>query len=119
VYHESTVGVKQATKDPQEFRKRVMAEYQRRLQLTPDQMMKLTIILDDTRAQSDIVFKAQQKEAREKSDPEFQRIRQAQIERLRDMLNPQQKTEYDLMRKEREEQRQQKKDSGTKRGPGI
>ncbi len=51
-YTESTVGVKQATKDPQEFRKRLVAEYQRRLQLTPDQVTKLTIILDDTRAQS-------------------------------------------------------------------
>ncbi len=36
------------------------------------------------------------------------------------MLDPQQKIEYEQMRKEREEKRQQeKKDGGGKRGPGI
>jgi hypothetical protein len=117
-YHETTVGAKQATKDPQELRKRIIAEYQRRLQLSPDQETKLTIILDDTRAQFGIVFQAQQKESRAKAEPEYQRIRQAQIERVREMLSPQQKIEYEQMRKEREEKRQQDKKDG-KRGPGI
>jgi len=119
-YTESTVAPKQVSKDPREFTKRLLAEYQRRLQLTPDQVTKLTLILDDTRAQSNVNFQAQLKEAREKSEPEFQRIRQAQIERVREMLNPQQKVEYEQMRKEREEKRQQeKKDGGGKRGPGF
>jgi C4-type Zn-finger protein len=118
LYTESTVAPKQVSKDPREFTKRLLTEYQRRLQLTPDQVTKLTVILDDTRAQSNINFQAHLKEAREKSEPEFQRIRQAQIERIQDMLNAPQKIEYEQMRKERELQRQQKKDGG-KRGPGV
>jgi hypothetical protein len=118
-YTESTVAPKRVSKNPEEFTKRLVAEYQRRLQLTPDQVTKLTIILDDTRAQANINFQAQLKDAREKSEPEFQRIRQAQIERVQEMLNPQQKIEYEQMRKEREEKRQQEKKDGGKRGPGI
>jgi C4-type Zn-finger protein len=117
-YTESTVAPKRVAKNPKEWSERLVAEYQRRLQLTPDQVTKLTIILDDTRAQSNILFQAQLKEAREKSDPEFQRIRQGQIERIQGMLSAQQNTEYEKMRKERELQRQQDKKDG-KRGPGI
>ena len=121
-YTESTVGVKQATKDPQEFRKRILAETQRRLQLTPDQVMKYTIILDDTRAMQDALYQRHMSEPLKEyfADPERQKIREGQIDRVREILDPTQKVEYEQMRKEREEKRQQeKKDGGGKRGPGF
>ena len=118
-YTESTVAPKRIAKNPEEFTKRLVTEYQRRLQLTADQVTKLTVILDDTRAQSNIIFQAQLKESREKSEPDMQRIRQAQIEHIQEMLSAPQKIEYEQMRKEREEKRQQREKDGGKRGPGI
>ena len=117
-YYESEVRPKQIKSDPKEMRKRIIAEYQRRLSLTADQVTKLEIIFDDTRAQQDQVFQKQLKESFEKTQPERQQIRETYADRIREILNPQQKIEYEQMRKEREEKRQQGKDGG-KRGPGI
>ncbi len=41
LYAVSTVSQQSATKTPEEFRKKVMAEYQSRLKLTDDQVAKL------------------------------------------------------------------------------
>ncbi|HEY4364523.1 MAG TPA: hypothetical protein VGN17_26395 [Bryobacteraceae bacterium] len=117
-YHETTVGQKQAAKDPQEFRRRVIAETERRLKLTSDQVMKYTIILDDTKALQDALYQRHMKEYF--ADPERQKIRETQIERMKGMLDSQQQGEYEQMRKERElERQQQKKDGSGKRGPGF
>lgn len=120
LYHESAVAPKQVKNDPKEFRKRLIDEYQRRLSLTPDQVTKIGIILDDTLAQFNVVNQREKQEVREKDIPEFQRIRQGQVEKIREMLTPEQRVEYEKMRTEREQQRQQKKESGGGgRGPGL
>lgn len=105
LYMASTVSAK-VQKNPEEFRKRIVAEYKSRLKLSDDQVTKLNSIMDDTRAQVD--------DTRQKMHPAYQRIHEQQVEKIRNMLTADQQLEYDKMRKEREERQKQ---SG--RGPGL
>lgn len=94
---------------PEEVRKRVTAEYQQRLKLTDDQLAKLNIIMDETRARIE--------ETRRQMHPAYQKIREEQQEKFREMLTPEQKAEYEKILKERE-QRQKQGGRGAG-GPGI
>jgi Spy/CpxP family protein refolding chaperone len=107
LYVVSSVNAK-ATKNAEEFRKRVVTEYQGRLKLTQDQVAKLNEIMDETRASVD--------EARQKMKPTYQRIHEEQTAKIRAMLSPEQQAEYEKMIKEREERRKQ---SGHLSGPGF
>jgi flagellar biosynthesis chaperone FliJ len=104
LYMVSTVSAKLT---PEEFRKKVVTEYQQRLKLTDDQVQRLNIIMDETRARIE--------ETRQKLHPAYQKIREEQQAKFRDMLTPQQQTEYDQIRKEREQRQKQ----GGRGGPGI
>lgn len=123
LYTVSAVVPKQVKNDPKQYRPLLIAEYQRRLNLTPDQVMKLGVILDDTLAQFNEVNLREKQEVREKDVPEFQRIRQGQVEKIREMLTPDQRAEYEKMRTEREQKREQQKNNGgggrAGRGPGL
>jgi len=105
LYMVSTVS---ARPNPEEFRKRAIAEYKSRLNLTDDQVSRLNMIMDETRARID--------ETRQKMHPAYQKIREEQQEKFRGMLNPEQQVEYDKMRKEREARQKQ---GGRGSGPGI
>jgi peptidoglycan hydrolase CwlO-like protein len=105
LYMVSTVNAKLA---PEEFRKKVVAEYQQRLKLSDDQVQRLNIIMDETRARIE--------ETRQKLHPAYQKIREEQQGKFRDMLTPQQQVEYDQIRKERE---QRQKQGGGRGGPGL
>ena len=94
----SSVSAK-ATKNPEEFRKKVVAEYQGRLKLTNEQVGKLNEIMDETRASVE--------ESRQKMKPVYQRIHDEQTAKIRSMLSPEQRTEYEIMIKEREERLKQ------------
>jgi hypothetical protein len=107
LYAVSTVNGK-AKIPPEEFRKKVVAEYQSRLKLNDDQVAKLNTILDETRARID--------ETRQKMHPAYQKIREEQNEKFRGMLTPDQAVEFDKMRKEREERQKQ---GGRGPGPGL
>jgi Spy/CpxP family protein refolding chaperone len=96
-----------ARPSPEDVRKRITAEYQQRLKLTDDQLAKLNIIMDETRARIE--------ETRQKLHPAYQKIREEQQEKFRDLLTPDQRQEYDKIRKERE-QRQKQNGRG---GPGL
>ena len=98
LYTVSTVIAK-TTKNPEEWRKRAVAEMQARLKLTDQQVVKLDAIFDETRAQVE--------ETRQKMRPAYQAIHEQQTEKILAMLTPEQQTEYEKMRKEREERRQQ------------
>lgn len=102
LYNASTVSAKavKTPPTPDEFRKMVIAEYQRRLQLTETQLQKLNLILDETQARFN--------EIHAKTVPEQQAVHKAQIDRINQMLTPTQQTEYEQMRKERQQQRQQR-----------
>jgi DNA primase len=95
-----------APRNPEEFRKRYMAEMKSRLKLSDDQVTQLSAILDDTRAH----FRA----ARQSIEPEMQKIRDEQQQRISEMLSPEQRTEWGKMRAEREAQIKQR---GGRPGP--
>lgn len=95
--------------NPEEFRKKALAEYQSRLKLTPDQVGKLNAIMDETRSRV--------QETRRQMHPAYEKIHVEQQEKVRTMLTPDQQAEFEKMIKEREEQ--QKQSGGHGPGPGI
>lgn len=93
----------------EEYRKKLLAEYQSRLKLTPDQVSKLNAIMDETRARvTDI---------RKQMHPEYVKIHQEQNEKVRAILSPAQQSELEKMHKERE--KNEKQNGGHGPGPGI
>ena len=94
LYAVSTVNARPG-RNPEEFRKRAIAEYQRRLKLDPQQVAKLEGIMDETRARVE--------ETRQKMRPAYQKIHEEQAAKVREMLSPDQIVEFEKMRKERDE----------------
>lgn len=92
---------------PEEFRKWLVGQYQKRLKLSDDQVQKLNIILDESQAQV-IAIHGQM-------DPQLDAVRQNQITRMNLMLSPEQQTDYEKMRQERLERQKQQKQQ--RRGP--
>lgn len=109
LYTVSTAVTPKAQNDSEEWRKKYMAENIARLNLTGDQIRQWEFLLDETRART--------KEAWKKMDPEVDAIRAEQIEKIRQMLTPEQRAGYDALRKERDER--QKKKKGHPGGPGL
>jgi hypothetical protein len=95
--------------NPEEFRKKMVAEYQGRLKLTDQQIQQLNIILDETRSRFH--------EAHQKMDPELTAIQHEQRDKIRQMLKPEQRDEYERMLQERE--KRQKEHGERRGGPGI
>ncbi len=95
LYSESSVSAN-AQRNPEEFRRRYMDEMRSRLKLSDDQASKLSAILDETRMR----FRA----TRDTIEPEMQRIREEQQEKVHTILRPEQIPEYEKMRKERDEE---------------
>ena len=94
--------------NPEQFRRNYLAAMQSRLNLSTDQVTKLNLILDDTRARI--------REVHDRSEPEVQEIRKEQTDKIRSLLSPEQRTTYDEMLKQREQRQRQKSGHG---GPGI
>lgn len=109
LYNASAVVAKPAPRNPEEFRRKVIAEYQSRLKLTPDQVAKLNAIMDETRARVE--------ETRQKMKPAYQKIHDEQSEKVRELLSADQQVEYDKMRKEHDERAKQNPGHGP--GPGF
>jgi Spy/CpxP family protein refolding chaperone len=105
LYTVSTVSAK-GTRNPEEFRKRVISTYQTRLKLTDTQVSQLSAIMDETRSRVE--------ETRQKMKPAYQKIHEEQTDKIRAMLNPEQQVEYEKIRKEREAAREKQ----TSRAPG-
>lgn len=103
-----TVRTVDARPTPEEWRKKLVVEYQTRLKLTHDQVSRLNTILDETRSRV--------REVHEKSRPEMDAVRQRQTEQIRAMLDEGQRAEYEKMRAEREHKAKQQPRGG---GPGI
>jgi Spy/CpxP family protein refolding chaperone len=95
--------------NPEELRKKTLAEYQSRLKLTDDQVSKFNSLMDETRARVN--------EIRKQMHPEYEKVHQEQSEKVRQILTPDQETEYQKMIKEREER--QRQNGGHGPGPGI
>src|SRR5579883_1097339 len=82
-------------KTAEDFRHQYTNEMRTRLNLTPAQVRQLDVILDET--------KAQYKAVRDRYRPEMVKIKDEQIERVKSILTPEQKPEYDRLVAEREQ----------------
>lgn len=82
---------------PEQFRKMFVQEMTTRVKLSPDQVVKLERILDETRQKFNEMRKSQK--------PLEDAIRQEQVDKINAMLAPQQQQEYAQFRKERDERR--------------
>ena len=98
LYTASTVVAKATeSKGAANFKARYIEESQRRLNLNEEQLSKMVIILDEIRARMN--------EVNARMEPEMDRIREEQIDKIRAMLTPVQLVEYEKLRKEREDRR--------------
>jgi Spy/CpxP family protein refolding chaperone len=111
LYTVSTTVSAKAVRNPEEFRKKIIAEYRSRLHLTDDQVTKLNMLMDETRARVE--------STRQKLHPAYQKIRAEQNEKIRQLLSPEQQAEFDKMHKEREERQQRQKQQQPARDPGT
>lgn len=95
MYTVSAVSAKTAA-TPDEWRKKYVAELKRRLKLRDDQLLRLNILMDETRSKV--------REFHKRQRPELDQIRKEHTLRVATLLDPDQKLEYDKLVKEREEQ---------------
>jgi hypothetical protein len=105
LYTVSGVSANVSQRNPEEFRKRFMADMKARLQLSDDQAAKLSAVMDDTRAQF--------RDVRKKFEPEMQKIREDQRQKISELLSPSQQAEWQNIMEERQRRRESKKDRGT------
>ncbi|MBZ5602851.1 MAG: hypothetical protein LAO79_11145 [Acidobacteriia bacterium] len=98
LYTASVVVAKQRP-NPEELRKKIVSEYESRLNLNADQLTKLNQIMDETRARME--------DTRQKMRPAYQKIHDDQVAKIREILTADQQVEFDKMRKEREERQKQ------------
>lgn len=84
-------------RDPDEFRRKYIAELQTKLKLTDDQVSKLGPILDETRRRH--------RELMDKHRPEMKAIQDEQVSKIRAILMDSQQSEYTKLLEEREKQR--------------
>jgi len=117
MYMVSTVIAKPAA-SPDEWRQRYMTEMKARLKLRDDQILRLNILLDETRSRV--------REVHERHRPEIDEIKHEQTLRVASMLDPGQKVEFDKLTKEREEraehdrqQQQQQQEQQEKEKPAV
>jgi len=111
LYTVSTVSAKTTKRppNPEEVRKDILATLQSRLKLTDEQVTKVNLIMDDTRARI--------REVHERHQPEIQEIRQEQTDKIRSLLTADQRSTYEGMIKQR--QQRQKEKGGRGGGPGF
>jgi len=104
LYTVSAVSANVAQRNPEEYRKRYMADMKDRLKLTDDQAAKLGTIMDETRMR----FRA----TRDSIEPEMQKIRDDQRQRISEMLSPVQLVEWQKIVAERRRRGRDKKSGG-------
>ena len=101
LYTVSGVSANVGPRNPEEFRKRFMSDMKSRLQLNDDQATKLGTIMDETRARV--------RAARMTIEPELEKIRDDQKQRISELLLPSQQAEWQKILDERQRKRESKK----------
>ena len=101
LYTVSGVSANVGQRNPEEFRKRFMADLRSRLQLSDDQAAKLEAIMDETRMRV--------RAARSTIEPELQKIRDDQKQRISELLSASQQAEWQKILDERQRKREGKK----------
>jgi len=100
LYTVSDVSANAGQRNPEEYRKRFMAELNAKLNLNDDQAAKLGVIMDQTRQQ----FRA----ARATIEPEIQKIREEQRQKISEILSTDQPVEFQKMIDQRRRMRESK-----------
>jgi len=90
----ATTSVQPPKRTPEEWRRIYVSEMQQRLQLDEKQLTGLNTILDDTRTQFHSLKDKQKKES--------DQLRAEQTNKIRAMLSPPQRSEYEKFREERD-----------------
>lgn len=85
---------------PEEWRKKRLEEMRNRLQLSDEQVSRVHAVYDETKQ---LVTAYNQR-----SRAELRTIHEQQTQKIRQILNPDQQTQYDKLRQEREEKERQK-----------
>jgi hypothetical protein len=98
LYTLNSVNASVNPRNPEEFRRRYVAEMRTRLKLTDDQVTRLGPILDETRQRH--------RDLMDKHRPEFKAIQDEQVQKIRGILTDSQQAEYTTMLADREKQRQ-------------
>ena len=104
LYTVSGVSANARQRNPEEFRKRLMADLKSRLQLNDEQAGKLGAILDETLMRV--------RATRETIEPELRKIREDQRQRISELLSPSQQAEWQKINEERQRERESKKNRG-------
>jgi hypothetical protein len=116
-YHSYTAKTVAATGKPpltpEEWRKKYVEEVRTRVHLDDTQVGSLNAILDETKSR----FKDLKDRQKQQQKQETDRIRSEQNEKVRAMLKPEQRPEYDRFREERERRMKEQaaKDEAAKR----
>jgi len=97
-YTVQTVTARNRPPNPEEMRRQYVEDLRTRLNLRPDQLQRLTEILEATGKRFH--------EMRKKWGPEMRAIQEDQANSIRAMLDEAQRAEYEKMRAERERRRQ-------------
>ncbi|MDP8989548.1 MAG: hypothetical protein M3N41_05635 [Acidobacteriota bacterium] len=101
LYTVSAVSANVGQRNPEEFRKRFLADLKSRLQLTDEQAAKLSGVMDETRMRV--------RAARATVEPEMQKIRDDQKQKISELLSPSQLVEWQKIVDERERNREGKR----------
>jgi Spy/CpxP family protein refolding chaperone len=104
LYTVSGVSANANPRNPEEFRKRFLADMKTRLKLTDDQVTGLEAIMENTRMR----FRA----TRDSIEPEMKKIREDQQLKISELLSPEQDKEWEKIVEERQRNRQSKKRGG-------
>lgn len=111
LYQTHSVNASAAPRNPEEWRKRYVSDFKTRVNLDDAQLVQLQQILDETRQKF--------QKMREAEKPQAQAIANEQTERIRAMLRPEQKENYEAFRAEREKKRQEMDRKKGSPGPGM
>jgi len=98
LYTLNSVNASVNPRNPEEFRRRYVAELRARLKLTDDQVARLGPILDETRQRYH--------DLHEKHKPEMKAVQEDQVQKIRAILTDAQQSEYTKLLDERERLRQ-------------
>jgi len=104
LYNTQSVSASKSGSRSEMYRKQYLSEMNTRLKLAPEQLQKLTAILDATQQLY--------RELNEKHKPEYQAIQQHQTQQVESILDPAQREEYHKILKEREERRRRDSSHG-------
>jgi len=104
LYTVSAVSANASARNPEAFRRRFLAEMKVRLKLSDDQLNKMGVIMEQTRER----FRA----ARSTIEPEIRTIREDQQRRISEILDADQRLEWEKIVEERRRNRENKRRGG-------